>query len=456
MEAAMMGRQVAQGALFYSFQLNDHVPVDHLLRRIDRVIDFSFVRTKLASSYSHTGRPSIDPELMLRMLLIGYLFGIRSERRLCEEVHLNLAYRWFCSLDLTDPVPDHSTFSKNRHGRFREHDLHRMLFEEVVARCAVAGLVHGHDTAVDGSIIDADATHEKKLDGKTAADEFRAYERRMRQSVARPVREYLDALDEAAPRARDEPVIEDPKQVSPVDPLSGFSQKGGYGRYAYTINPLIDTATDCILDVEATPARFAAEVSATKVLITRLKDQRGVVPTHLAADKAYGSAPLLDWLFRRGITPHIPVIERRNQTHGLFTRDDFRFDPEQNLYLCPAGKTVPYKGMAHAAGVMIYRTRPRVCTGCALKPRCTKAPTRTVTRLLHEDARDKVRAMADTEPFIRSRRLRKRIERVFAHLKRNFRLDRLKLRGLKGAREEVLMAASAYNLQLLARRTAPA
>lgn len=120
----MMGRQVAQGALFYGFQLDDHVPAGHLLRRIDGLLDFGFVREALAASYSTSGRPSIDPELMLRMLLIGYLFGIRSERRLCEEVHLNLAYRWFCRLDLADRVPDHSTFSKNRHGRFRACDLH--------------------------------------------------------------------------------------------------------------------------------------------------------------------------------------------------------------------------------------------------------------------------------------------------------------------------------------------
>ena len=139
----MMGRQVAQGALFYGFRLDDHVPAGHLLRHIDGLLDFGFVREALAASYSTSGRPSVDPELMLRMLLVGYLFGIRSERRLCEEVHLNLAYRWFCRLDLADRVPDHSTFSKNRHGRFRACDLHRLLFEQVVSRCAAAGLVAG-------------------------------------------------------------------------------------------------------------------------------------------------------------------------------------------------------------------------------------------------------------------------------------------------------------------------
>jgi len=125
----MMGpRQVAQGSLFYEFSIEDHVPADHLLRKIDHFLDLSEIRVFMAPYYSHQGRPSIDPELMIRMLLLGYAMGIRSERRLCEEVHLNLAYRWFCRLDLADPIPNHSTFSKNRHGRFRDSDLFRHLF----------------------------------------------------------------------------------------------------------------------------------------------------------------------------------------------------------------------------------------------------------------------------------------------------------------------------------------
>ena len=142
----MMGeRLVAQEALFYEFNIECHVPPDHLLRSIDRFVDLSNLRTHLASFYSEIGRPSIDPELMIRMLIIGYCFGIRSERRLCEEVHLNLAYRWFCRLGLKGRVPDHSTFSKNRHGRFRDSDLLRRLFETTVARCMTEGLVGGED-----------------------------------------------------------------------------------------------------------------------------------------------------------------------------------------------------------------------------------------------------------------------------------------------------------------------
>ena len=154
----MMGpRQVEQGALFYNFSIDAHVPADHLLKSIDRFVDLSEVRRDLAPFYSSLGRPSVDPELMIRMLIIGCCFGIRSERRLCEEVHLNLAYRWFCRLGLDGDVPDHSTFSKNRHGRFRESDLLRRVFETVLQRCIEEGLVGGEGFAVDASLIKADA-----------------------------------------------------------------------------------------------------------------------------------------------------------------------------------------------------------------------------------------------------------------------------------------------------------
>ncbi len=451
----MMGRQVAQGALFYEFRLDDHVPADHLLRRIDRVIDLGFVREALAGSYSATGRPSVDPELMMRMLLVGYLHGIRSERRLCEEVHLNLAFRWFCRLDLTDRVPDHSTFSKNRHGRFRQCDLHRLLFEGVVVRCMAAGLVAGTDVAVDGSTVQADASPQKRVPGATAADELRACD-----VVARPVREYLAALDAALPPDPDEaepgPEPIGPKHVSPTDPQAGFTLKGGAGRYAYAINPLLDLNTDCILDVEATPARFAAEVGATRTLVARVKERLGLAPARLAADKAYGSAPLLAWLIGQGVTPYVPLIDRTRQRQGFFTRDAFAYDPGANAYRCPGGKVLPHVHTVRSTQVMIHRSDRADCAPCALKPQCTASRRRTVTRLGAEDARDQVRALAGSEAYTLMRRRRKRIERVFGHLKRNLGLRALKLRGLAGAAEEFTMAAVAYNLQLLAKRTAQA
>ncbi len=190
----MMGpKQEAQAALFYEFSLDDHVPQDHLLRSIDRFVDLRSIRAHLTEFYSHTGRPSIDPELLIRMLLVGYCLGIRSERRLCEEVHLNLAYRWFCRLDLADPVPNHSTFSKNRHGRFRDSDLLRHLFETTVARCIADGLVSGQRFAADASLIEADANKQNS----TPKEDWNAGTIKP-EDAPRAVREYLNVLDDAA------------------------------------------------------------------------------------------------------------------------------------------------------------------------------------------------------------------------------------------------------------------
>lgn len=193
----MMGEHSgSQSRFFYRFNLEDRVPADHLLRKIDAVLDLSKLRSELAPHYSHTGRPSIDPELMIRMLLIGYCYGIRSERRLCEEVDLNLAYRWFCRLNLDDAVPDHSTFSKNRHGRFRDADILRHVFETTVQACIDAGLVGGEGFAADASIIRANANRQNSVPG---GDDHDWTGGTGGAGPSRPVREYLAALDQDAP-----------------------------------------------------------------------------------------------------------------------------------------------------------------------------------------------------------------------------------------------------------------
>src|ERR1700687_1106852 len=219
----MMGQHSgSQDRLFYSFNLDDHVPADHLLRGIDRFLDLTDLRAYLAPFYSHTGRPSIDPELMIRMLIVGYCFGIRSERRLCEEVHLNLAYRWFCRLGLDGAVPDHSTFSKNRHGRFRESDLLRKVFETTVQRCIDEGLVGGEGFAADTSMIKADANRQHSVPGS----EWHAPE-----AANHAVREYLAVLDDAAFGAAT-PVV--PKFISHADPASRWTgANGGLALFAH-------------------------------------------------------------------------------------------------------------------------------------------------------------------------------------------------------------------------------
>jgi len=255
----MMGeRRVQQDPLFYEFSLERHVPADHLLRSIERFVDLSGIRDHLRPFYSEMGRPSIDPELMIRMLIVGYCFGIRSERRLCEEVHLNLAYRWFCRLGLDGSVPDHSSFSKNRHGRFRDSDLLRRLFETVLQRCIDEGLVGGEGFAVDASLIQADASDRNRVDGAAGLPP---------DAAGRAVEEYLAVLDDAAFGAASEVT---PKFIAPSDPATRWTAAHrGPAFFAYSANYLIDADNAIIVDVEATTAIRQAEILAAKRMIER-------------------------------------------------------------------------------------------------------------------------------------------------------------------------------------------
>ena len=278
----MMGRQtVDQSQLFYLFNLEEYIPADHLLRRLNPIVSRVLVdvRERLAPFYSDIGRPSIDPELMIRMLIVGYCYGIRFERKLCEEVKLHLAYRWFCRLQLDDKVPDHSTFSVNRHGRFRSSNIFRQVFEAVVCACMEAGLVKGEGFAVDASVIEADAS-----------------------------------------------------------------------RY-------------------------------------------------------HGKAPDETW-------------DKSGREDGTFSRADFTFDKERNVYICPAGKLLTTTGRVHDGRTILYRAGTRDCGSCQLKPKCTPNVTfRKIPRDVHEDARDATRALMGTPEFARSRNERKKVEMRFAHLK---------------------------------------
>jgi len=451
----MMGaRQQAQGALFYEFSLEDHVPEDHLLRRIDRFVDLGGIRGHLAPYYSSTGRPSVDPELMIRMLLIGYVMGIRSERRLCEEVHLNLAYRWFCRLDLTDAVPDHSTFSKNRHGRFRESDLFRQLFETVVGRCIAEGLVGGDRFAVDASLIRADANRQnaKPIDDWPV-------ERLDPHDAPRAVREYLDTLDEAAFGAASDVK---PKFTSHADPAAQWTgAHKGPAFFAYADNYLIDTDHAVIVDVEATRAIRQAEVGAARTMIERTLARFGLYPEALVADTAYGSADMLGWLvYEHGIEPHIPVFDKSKRRDGCFEKADFTYDHQADAYTCPAGKQLRPRRracqrqspLADADGMVRYRASKLDCEQCTLKWQCCpKAPARKVLRSVYEGARDMARDIAATDAYAASSRARKKVEMLFAHLKRILKLDRLRLRGPNGARDEFHLAATAQNLRKLAK-----
>jgi transposase len=445
----MMGRlDHDQKQLFYSFSLDEVIPDDHLVRKITAVLDLSWIHSELAPFYAKMGRPSIDPELMIRMLVLGYVFAIRSERAICREVQVNLAYRWFCGLSIEDKIPDHSAFCRARHERFRDSDMFRRVFERVVEACIAAGLVGGEGFAVDASLIVADANKQRSIPGLQWNKE------RDPHGASRAMREYLATLDDAAFGAASEVI---PKFVSPSDPAAQWTgAMRGPAFFAYADNYLIDVKFGIIMDVKATRAIRQAEVGAARTMIDRTEERFDIKPAYLTADTAYGSADMLNWIVNeKKIAPHIPVIDKSKREDGTFSREDFRFDEERNVYICPAGKVLITTGHIGPDHALRYQASLPDCRACALKPKCCpNMPSRRIVRDVHEHARDIARAVARTEAFERSRRDRKRAEMLFAHLKRILRLARLRLRGPCGAQDEFTLAAIAQNLRRLAKLAA--
>jgi len=435
-----------QGQLFYSFNLDEAVPDDHLVREIAAVLDLSWVHAELAPYYPQLGRPSIDPVLMIRMLIIGYVFAIRSERALCRDVQVNLAYRWFCGLSIEDRIPDHSAFSRARNDRFRNSGIFRSVFERVVGACIAAGLVGGEGFAVDASLIMADANKQRSIPGTQWSKELDV------QAVSQATKEYLATLDDAAFGAASEVT---PKFVSPSDPAAQWTgAMRGPAFFAYSDNYLVDVKSGIIMDVEASRSIRQAEVGAARIMIERTEQRFDIKPTRLAADTAYGSGATLNWLVKdKKIAPHIPVIDKSKREDGTFSREDFTFDKERNVYTCPAGKLLTTTGkLVNDGEILLYRASMPDCRQCPLKERCCpNMPRRRIPRSIYEEARDVARALAKTEGFEQSRHDRKRVEMLFAHLKRIFRLGRLRLRGPRGAQFEFTLAAIAQNLRRLAK-----
>ena len=441
----MMGEKPGSEPLFYYFRLEDQIPKDHLLKRLDRYVDFSFVRERLKDAYSRMGRPSIDPEILLRMLLVGYLYGITSERRLVEEIRMHLAYRWFTGMGLDEEVPDHSTFSKNRHGRFRASGIFLEVFEEVVRRCIEAGLVEGQRLTVDGTVIRADASSQSGVERKQLEEVAQ---------VSRTVREYLQEVAQQNPVA--DPADRPPAPqsmaaqiISKTDPDACWIGKWGPSAPSYFDHYLIDNAHCIIVGVEATTARVRQESLAARHLLQQVKERFGICPESLGADKGYGSGEFLAWLWERNIQPHIPVIDRRHQTRRRFTRDAFQYDPVENAFRCPEGKWLRYRGVSRRGQSYLYSAKPADCGSCPVKKRCTPGPYRKVSVHWQEPARQATRDLVLTPASARSRRERNKVEALFSELKLRVGLPRARLRRLWNVAEQFYLAATAQNLKRL-------
>ena len=437
----MMGQHARSEALFYYFTLEEYIPQNHLLRLIDKHIDFSFVREQLKDSYSDMGRPSVDPELLLRILLIGYLYGITSERKLVEDLGMHLAWRWFTGLGFHQPIPHHSTFSKNRHGRFQESKLFEQLFERIVKQCMEVGLVRGDNLSVDGSFVEANAAKQSRIPREQLAEAAQ---------VKHTLRQYLSELEAQNPV--EEPVHEQ-EQVSTTDPDSTYATKGGTpARLGYYDNYLIDNHSCVIVGVQATAARMSQETVAAQQMLNRFTQWQGHKPDSLAADTTYGNGEFLQWLADRSITPYMRTRDSIHRKRSPFYGPErFTYEPENNRYICPAGQPLNYGGQSHRNHSWTYIGTRKRCGPCSLRPQCTSAAFRCLVIHQHEPARQRARELASTPEFATAQRQRKKVEALFAELKNQIGLRRLRLRRLKFVREQFFLAAAAQNIKRLVR-----
>jgi len=437
----MMGHQARSEALFYYFRLDDQIPETRLLRLIDKHISFEFVRQQLKDCYSASGRPSIDPELLLRILLIGYLYGISSERRLVEELRMHLAWRWFTGLGFDQEVPHHSTFSKNRHGRFQESKLFEQLFEQIVRQCVDVGLVQGKHLSVDGSFIEANAAKESRIPREQLAEAA---------EVHQTVRQYLKEVEEQNPV---EELVHEQGQVSTTDPDSTYATKGGTPpRLGYYDNYLVDNDSCVIVGVQATAARMSQETVAAQDMLTRFAQWRGREPSSVVADATYGNGEFLQWLLDRGITPYMrtrdSALRKNNPGYGP---ERFTYQPESNSYRCPAGQQLNYVGLNVRNRAHAYIGSAKRCGACSQKAQCTTGRYKYLAIHIHESARQRARELANTPEFSKAQRQRKKVEALFAELKNHIGLRRLRLRRLKFVREQFFFAAAAQNIKRLVR-----
>lgn len=439
----MKGRQSPQPPLFACVQLEQMIPRDHILRRIQDVIDFSFIDRLTAGLYSPMGRPSVPPQVLVRMLVIGYLQGITSERRLCQEVHLNLAYRWFCGLSLEDKVPDHSTFSKNRHGRFAGKNLFRDLFYEVVHQAMARGLVSGRHLTVDATTVQANAS-------------LNSLEPIV---VAMSPQQYVEQLDGANPpvtdldQKRDDPPpppkLSNDTHRSDSDPDARLlAKRFEKTQLAYSDNVLMDNAHRVIVDVEVTEPNLHVEGQVAGEMLERSRLRLGLKPQTVGGDKAYGYGAAVRRLCEAGVEPHTPapLIGQWN-AQGIFGKNDFRYDREHDELICPAGKRLR-KRTEHARNRQTeYAARLRDCRDCPLKSQCTRARYRVAHRHWDQDYLDRAEAARASLGYRLSQRCRKRIEHLFAEAKEQMGLRRARRRKWGNVTEQCLMTALVQNIK---------
>ena len=431
--------------------LEELVPADHLLRKIAASVDFRFIRDRVAHLYcADNGRPALDPEILFKILLIGYLFGVRSERQLMREIAVNVAYRWFLDLRLTDAVPDASTLSQNRRRRFSESTIYQDIFDEIVLQAIGHGLV-------DGTVLYTDSTHLKANANKTKYD---------LALVAKSRADYLDALDQAidgdraahgkAPLkpAPHQPVVKETK-VSRTDPDAGYMVRDGKPKgFFYLDHRTVDGRCAIITDSHVTPANVHDSIP----YLGRLDRQRGRFDLDVRAvglDAGYATAGIAQGLEDRDILGLIGY-SRPSHRDGYLRKRDFIYERAADGYRCPNGQLLTYR-TTNRGGYREYRSDPAICRSCPRLASCTSSrnTTKTVTRHVWQEAKERIDASCLT-PWGKKlyKRRKETVERSFADAKQLHGHRYARFRGLKGAIEQCLLAAAAQNIKKIALATA--
>jgi transposase len=428
--------------------LDQLVPKDHLLRKIDAAVDFSFIHDRVAGLYcSDNGRPALDPTLMFKALFIGYLFGIRSERQLVREIEVNVAYRWFLRMKLTEPVFDASTLSQNRRRRFNDTSVAQDVFDAIVEQAAKLGFV-------EGRVLYTDSTHLKANANKNKFD---------LETVAKSRADYWDALDaaidadraahgkrEQKPKER-EPEVKETK-VSRTDPESGYMVRDGKPKgFFYLDHRTVDGAFGIITDTFTTPANVHDSI----VYLSRLDRQRQRFALDVRAvglDAGYATAGIAKGLEDRAIDG---VIGYRNPTPpkpGMMRKSKFKYDAEADVYRCPQGQALTY-ATTDRSGYRHYVSDPELCRQCPLLSSCTgnAKAERTITRHVWQDSRERTDANRLTAwgKMIYKRR-KETVERSFADAKQLFGHRYARFRGLVRVSCQCMLAAAAQNIKKIA------
>ncbi len=441
----MLGEKQRVEPMFYYVRMEEVVPENHLLRLVDRHIDFNFIREKVKHLYSHTGRPSIDPEILLRMLLIGYLYGITSERRLCEEVKMHIGYRWFVGLNLEDKVPDHSTFSKNRHERFSENNIFQEIFDEIVRQCITKGLLIGKHLTVDSTYVQANASF-KSLEPIVVEMNSKEYIEKLKEE--NPAENKPWEPGEDYPHAGQK--ISNNTHRSKTDPdarLSRKSFKATTDLY-YSATYLMDSKSRIVVgtDLGKPDPRTDCEKAFTQ--LRRVRWVYKLKPESLGADKGYAAGEFLHNVINENIQPHIPIFEYQRHNHkGIYSREEFKYDTTKDIVICPEGKELKYWGIHKRCRQNVYRARTKDCKICSKKHECTKDKARSIGYHIYEESINKAKDLNKTHAYRISQRMRKRIEELFGEAKEFMGLRRAKFRRMKFVKEQILMTATAQNIK---------